>query len=376
MTSGQGSTLTVFSTPGLNMSLTIFPTTTGPRPSYSDAPDTIPVAGKIIIGTLITVGILFGVFGNILVSLAILRDKRLRKHNGNLMILNLAVTDLLMAILPMPIIGFHFVLYWPNWTFGETLCNITTYVTILSALVSLLTMVLIAFDRYFTVLRNKRMLKRRNVKIALSLLWIFSAAAFLQPRIANKSISKHSFKHGDWNVCARMDSKVIFDKGYKNSSVGQLIIGVLIQFALLLIYVRMGFFVWKNRRKGHDSERKRANKNIRALKLMFAIVLTFYICWFPYQVVSFLRIFPIPSDNLYVDPTGMLIAYSLAMFNSSVNPVLYALVSQKFRVAYRDIFWLAGRHPSQSFRSETTTSQSNPEAPVKSGEKSFAVSAL
>ena len=339
MTSGQGSSLTVFSTLGLNMSLrTIFPTSMRASPSYSDAPDTIPVAGKIIIGTLITVGIFFGVTGNILVSLAILRDKRLRKHDGNLMILNLAVTDLLMAILPMPIIGFYFVIYWPNWTFGETLCNITTYVSVLSALVSLLTMVLIAFERYFTVLRNKRMLKRRSVKIVLCLLWIFSAAAFLQPRITNKSISKHGFKHGDWNVCSRMDSKVIFDKGYKISRIGLPIIVVLIQFGLLLIYVRMGVFLWRNRRKGHGNERKRANKNIRALKLMFAIVLTFYICWFPYQVVSFLRIFPIPSDNPYVDPTGMLIAYSLAMFNSSVNPILYALISRKFRAAYRDIF--------------------------------------
>ena len=72
----------------------------------------------------------------------------------------------------------------------------------------------------------------------------------------------------------------------------------------------------------------------------------------------------------------MLIVYTFTKFNTSVNQVLYAHVSQKFRVAYRDIFQLAGRHPSQAFRSETTTSQRNPEAPMKFGEEPFAVSAL
>ena len=334
-----------------------FPTTTTLPPRIYDTPDVISLSARAIIGTLLGAGFLFGVFGNVLVLFAICLDKTLRRIKGNLMILSLAVTDLLMVSLPMPVLGVHFVLHWPQWNFGETMCRITVYVTSVSGFVSVFTMLFIAIDRYFAIVRNKIMLKRRNIKLALCSLWLISAVTLVHPRFINSGISEHSFKHGDWKVCSRLDSKVIVAKSsFRNSLIISVVLGVLIQLVSLLIYARVGFFLWRARKgpMGQDMETRITNKKVRALKLMFAIILAYFICWLPYEVATYLRLFPVPTNNEYIDPTYALMANSLAMLNSSINPLLYALFSEKFRAAYREIF---GRTRRTTSRLNTVSSQ-------------------
>ena len=313
----------------------------------SSAPDTVPLAARTTLGTLLSIGVVIGILGNILVLSAILLDKVLRRQAGNFMIFNLAVTDLLMACLPMSVLGAYFTIQWPKWNFGETMCKLTGYLLNICGMVSVLTMVLIAFDRYFAIVRNETMLERRNVKIVLCLFWLVSAVALIYP-VTSGGISKERLEHGESVVCNRMDSKVIDASSYKNSLTFKLMIGFFTIVALLLIYARLGVFLWRNR-NGPSGQAMRVNntsRQTRALKLVFAIVLTYFICWFPYQVATFLRIYPIPSDTLYIDPIFMLTAYSLAMLNSSINPVVYALVSQRFRMAYRGIIRRAGKRLS------------------------------
>ena len=168
--------------------------------------------------------------------------------------------------------------------------------------------------------------------------------AFFIPIANVAGISKESFKHGNLNVCYRMDSKVIFDKWIpaKISNIFSALALSSSLFAVLLIYAQMGFFLWRarNRPIGQDGQNVRAeNHKVRALKLTIAIVVTFYICFFPFMVTELMRNFPALSNNhAYLDPTWYVIAHLLPMFNSSSNPVLYALVSKNFRAAYKDIF--------------------------------------
>ena len=332
-------TLLASVTGGLNVS-SILPTTMIQHPGYSNIPDTIPVSMQILIGILMTFGVIFGVFGNILVLLAILLDRTLHKQSRNLMILNLAVTDLLMAVFPMPALGVYFVVYWPQWNFGEVLCKTTVYVTNVSGTVSFLTMAFITFDRYFTIIRNKKTLSQhRNLKIVLYLLWIFGAIAPVHI-LLSPGLEKLRFKHGEWDVCLRFDSKVLIVSSYITTLILMHATAIFLELVSLLMYARMGLFLWRVRNgpMGNAMEIRNTNKKIRALKLMFAIILTFFICYFPYHVAMLMRIFPVPSDRIYIDPSFWLMTTTLTIINSSINPVLYALVSQNFRVAYQNIF--------------------------------------
>ena len=91
----------------------------------------------------------------VVVIAAILLDKTLRSKIANVMILNLAgFTDLLMALVSMPVLGIYFVFDWPEWTFGDARCRAAGYIANVCGLVSALTMVLIALDRYFAKVRK------------------------------------------------------------------------------------------------------------------------------------------------------------------------------------------------------------------------------
>ena len=305
----------------------------------ADPYDTIPISTKVIISILLSAGVFFGVLGNILVISAILLSKTLRSQIQNLMILSLAVTDLLVSLLPMPVFGAYFVFTWPNWKFGDALCKAIGYIINICGSASVFTLVLIGIDRYFAVVRNKRMMKGRNIKILLCLLWVIPACAYVYP-ILSGGIAEEQFGQKEYDVCNRMSAKVIFDKSFKNSLILKLVFGVFSMFSLLLMYARIGFHIWKARKTPTDQNRKakavkKADSNkTRAVKMMFFIVLTFFIFWVPYWIATFMLVFPIPANRRSINPAFVLITYSLAMLNSSINPVLYALFSKNFRRAY------------------------------------------
>ena len=83
-----------------------------------------------------------------------------------------------------------------------------------------------AFDRYFAIVRNKSMLKRRNVKIILCSLWFISAVGFMR-RLARKGVTKQRLENGEFNVCLRVDSGILHDKSWKYLSFSMLMYGVL-----------------------------------------------------------------------------------------------------------------------------------------------------
>ena len=134
-------TLTVSITQELVLSTKIFPK----HQRHSNASEIIPLSVKITLATLLAIGFAPGVFGNILVLIAILPERALRKQKGNLMLINRAITDLLMTTLPTPVIGIYFTFYWPEWIFGEALCRTTVFFTGISGFVSVLTMFLLQF---------------------------------------------------------------------------------------------------------------------------------------------------------------------------------------------------------------------------------------
>ncbi|XP_075046120.1 formyl peptide receptor-related sequence 1-like [Mixophyes fleayi] len=72
---------------------------------------------------------------------------------------------------------------------------------------------------------------------------------------------------------------------------------------------------------------KRPNRSQRPYRIITAIVICFFICWFPYNIIPFIPI----SDTLWV--TLLIFTFSawLAFFNSCINPILYVFICQDFK---------------------------------------------
>nr|WNH96632.1 5-HT2-1 [Sinonovacula constricta] len=117
---------------------------------------------------------LFGITGNILVCMAVSMEKRLQTVT-NYFLLSLAITDLLVCIIVMPIsIITEFFGYWP---FNAILCNFFNTCDVLMCTSSILHLCTISLQRYLAI---SNPLKSRNtsksiVFVKITLIWAAAA---------------------------------------------------------------------------------------------------------------------------------------------------------------------------------------------------------
>ncbi len=315
-------------------------TTSPTHPANNLASDRVSTDVKIAMGVLIFVGIIPGIFGNLLVIVAII-GTTLRRSVVNLLVLSLAVTDVLISAFPLPILGVYFVFYWPEWMIGHGWCPTTMFVTNVCAIVSILTLISIAIDRYYAVQHNTFLLSRGRCKILMVVYWIVGAL-IAAANLMRGGIFQEKLQHGTYSVCHRITGRTVEDPSIKLSLIIKLSLGLPISIGLIIIYILLSYSVWKQRAaptaedfRSESVKRQRSNKN-KAVKMMFAIVVAFALCWIPYYVVTFIRIANLSSDP-NIDPGYVLFCYLLAMMNSTVNPILYALLSRKFRKVFKSI---------------------------------------
>ena len=323
--------------------------------STNFASSEISLVLKAIMGVIVALSIIPGVLGNILVIIAITTTS-LSNHIINMLVLSLAVTDVLISAFPLPVLSVYFVFYWPSWMLGKAWCQATVYVVNLCGLVSILSMTIIAVDRYFAVQRNRSLLTRQKCYILLVIVWVFSALVGIT-NIINGGVHKERLSTGTYEICNHISGKQVKDPSTKLSLVIKLLLGFPVIIGLILIYVRLSYSVWKRRHSPTDEHRKSknvrrsTNHKIRALHMMFAIVITFAFCWIPYYLVTFLRVVQVTSSP-NIAPGAVLACYSLAMLNSTLNPIVYALLSKRFRIAFRDILTGRKRRRVKSFASD------------------------
>ena len=115
------------------------------------------------------------VLGNVLVCSAVAIVRKLRTPS-NLLIVSLAVSDLLVAVLVMPLATAYEVK--GRWVFGQPLCDMWTSLDVLLCTASILNLCMISIDRYFVITRPfQYAMKRTPARMTLMILsvWMLSA---------------------------------------------------------------------------------------------------------------------------------------------------------------------------------------------------------
>lgn len=103
---------------------------------------------NVVIGVAMYTAVLVTICGNTLVLIAVVRNKRLQTV-FNFYVINLAVTDLLVAVTAMSFYTTDTMLgYWP---FGEFLCGVWIFVDYGMTFASVFTLMAISIDRFWSV---------------------------------------------------------------------------------------------------------------------------------------------------------------------------------------------------------------------------------
>ncbi|XP_075047406.1 D(2) dopamine receptor [Mixophyes fleayi] len=126
---------------------------------------------------LLTLLIFVIVFGNVLVCMAVSREKALQTTT-NYLIVSLAVADLLVATLVMPWVVYLEVV--GEWRFSRIHCDIFVTLDVMMCTASILNLCAISIDRYTAVampmLYNTRYSSKRRVTVMITVVWVLSFA--------------------------------------------------------------------------------------------------------------------------------------------------------------------------------------------------------
>lgn len=113
-----------------------------------------------------------GFIGNILVITVVMLNPKM-KSTTNMMIINLAISDLLFVIFCIPFTAIDYMLN--EWPLGNAWCKIVQYLIIVTALTSIYTLVLMSFDRFLAVvypISSRSIRNERNTLKVITILWI------------------------------------------------------------------------------------------------------------------------------------------------------------------------------------------------------------
>ncbi|XP_046965014.1 5-hydroxytryptamine receptor [Vanessa cardui] len=197
-------------------------------------------AKAVLLGLLI----LATVVGNVFVIAAILLERHLRSA-ANQLILSLAVADLLVACLVMPLGAVYEVAQ--KWTLGPELCDMWTSGDVLCCTASILHLVAIALDRYWAVTNIDYIHARtaRRVGYMIACVWIASFFVCIAPLLG--------WKDPDWNRRVSEDLRCVVsqDVGYQIfATASSFYVPVLV---ILILYWRIYQTARKRIRRRHGT---------------------------------------------------------------------------------------------------------------------------
>ncbi len=277
---------------------------------------------------------LLTVCGNLLVIISVSHFKQLHTP-ANILILSLAVSDLLVGVAVMP---FH--LSWlieSCWISGPGMCSVFNFVTFQATSVSVHTVALIAVDRFLALstpfLYSEKISPSVNCKATL-FNWLFSLIYNIILLFVNGNFT---------GVTCPGKCLYIIDE---ISSLIDLLIVFLMPCTLIIILYTHVFVIVKRHASAiralqvHNSTGTSKNRvsdksERKAAILLGILVFVFLLCLLPYYIFSltnFLR-----DDSFSNVINSVLILFYL---NSSINPLIYALLYPWFKKSVKIILTL------------------------------------
>lgn len=239
----------------------------------------------------------------------------------SLWFLNLALADLLCCLsLPMLMVPLAHDDHWP---YGAVACPLIKGLFYLMMYCSVLQLVVISVDRYLLVTKPVWCQNKRNPRAAALVCVLVWCAALIG------SIPQFVFYQEKFASLKKKECSMLFPRVNPHTP------WIVYSFRFLLGFV-LPFLViaachWKVYRRA-ESGLSSGNRTKRTLKIIVAVILTFFLCWIPLHIVDFILLdTPRHSDKRPTVFFAHTLAVCLAYVNSCLNPLLYVCLGRGFK---------------------------------------------
>ncbi|XP_035665403.1 neuropeptide FF receptor 2-like [Branchiostoma floridae] len=304
-----------------------------------------PVTIVFIISYLII--FLMCIVGNVGVCTVLVKNPKMRTVT-NLFILNLAISDLLVAVFCMPFTLVDNLLH--GNPFGDVICKLQPLVQGISVGASIFSLTAIAVDRFQVIInpRKPKMSRCRSVQI-ITAIWVFSAL-IMWPQalvIENKEEVLPGYQNQTMQFCDEQWPSVEYNQAYTVMLFIVIYIGPLL--INVYLYIRISFRIWYKPNPAMASSRssKMSNltqvskKRVRVIKMLITVLVLFAVCWLPIHacllIDSFKRHKMTIWQRSFLYAYMFPIAHWLLYFNSSINPIVYGYFNTNFRRSFESL---------------------------------------
>ncbi|XP_044515767.1 5-hydroxytryptamine receptor 4 [Gracilinanus agilis] len=308
-------------------------------------------AEKIGLLIFLSAVILMAILGNLLVMVAVCRDRQLRKIKTNYFIVSLAFADLLVSVLVMPFGAIELV--QDVWIYGEMFCLVRTSLDVLLTTASIFHLCCISLDRYYAICCQPLVYRNKMTPLRITLMlggcWVIPMFISFLPIMQRWNnigiidlIEKRQFdQDSNSTYCIFMVNKPY---AITCSVVAFYIPFILMVLAYYRIYItakeharqirilqRAGTPA-EGRREPPDqhSTHHRMKTETKAAKTLCIIMGCFCLCWAPFFVTNIIDPFVGYSVPAQLWTTFLWLGY----INSGLNPFLYAFLNKAFRRAF------------------------------------------
>ncbi|XP_034554598.1 neuromedin-U receptor 2 [Notolabrus celidotus] len=290
---------------------------------------------------------LVGLSGNLLTCAVIAKHKKMRNPT-NLYLVSLAMSDLLVLLFGMPLEIYDL---WQNYPFpfGEGGCLFKTFLFETVCFASILNVTALSVERYIAVvhpLKTRYLSTNQHAKRVITIVWLVSMIC----AIPNTSL------HGVFYIPENIEESAICTvlKPLWIYNMLMQITTVCFFFAPMMVisvlYLVMGLHLCRERRQpsrnfgnncGSFTRKKSSvmGRRRQVNKMLTIVVAVFGICWAPFHIERLLW----SSISQWTDLMHNIYQYVHILsgvffyLSSAVNPIIYSLLSTRFRECFREL---------------------------------------
>ncbi|XP_029929856.1 neuromedin-U receptor 1-like [Myripristis murdjan] len=350
-----------------------------------------PLTSPVFLPVCVTFLIIFvvGAMGNTLTCAVIVRYKVMQTPT-NYYLLSLAVSDLLVLVLGMPLELYEM---WQNYPFllGEGGCYFKTFLFETVCFASILNVTALSVERYVAVvhpLKVKHVTTRAHAKRVILSLWVLSMLCAV-PNTSLHGVVMLPPKFGrefpQSAICGLVKPTWMYNLIILVTTVFFFLLPMLI---ISVLYLLIGLRLHRERvmsmveatssfgpeSLSNSNKQKQRTRHRQVTKMLCVLVAVFGLCWAPFHVdrLMWSYIDTWSVQHLKIFEHVHIISGVFFYLSSAINPILYNLMSTRFREMFRHITCYSatcGVMPSRSLqltpRSTVCEKTHNDGSPIK-----------
>ncbi|GCC17628.1 hypothetical protein chiPu_0020613, partial [Chiloscyllium punctatum] len=289
-------------------------------PDMSPCTSVINESINTILAVIYSLVCFLAVTGNMIVMIVLLYNRR-TISSTDIYLLHLAVADLLFAM-TLP--------FWiadavSGWVFGDAMCKIISMLQEVNFYSGILFLVCISINRYLSIVYATQARKQKKpflIKLIVAAVWLVSIALSLPV------LYKGEYIHSGRVMCYEILEGESAETWRITTRFLQHFVGFLIPLAAMIFcYSVMILKLYQT--KGFQKQ--------KAMKIIIAVVLSFVICWLPYNITVLVdtlmrsKLITETCDRRNHIDRALSATQSLGILHSCINPILYAFIGVKFR---------------------------------------------